>query len=98
MQSEIDGLATTRPIRILGINAAGLESANSLMVAGRTIPWLQDTAAQDVWSQWKVTYRDVVILDSDNKVAGIYNLTDHDLAIAANYNALKSLLVKVANK
>jgi hypothetical protein len=98
MQGELSDVPTTLPIRILGINGIGQESGNSTIVAGRTIPWLQDTSAQDVWSDWKVTYRDVIVLDGDNKVAGIYNLTDHDLAVTANYDSLKALLVKVANQ
>jgi len=98
MQGELDTTATSLSIRILGINAVGQESDNDLMVAGRTLPWLQDTKSQDVWTKWKVTWRDVIVLDGDNKVAGIYNLTDHNLGTAANYNALKTFLIEVANR
>lgn len=98
MQAELDTTATNLPIRILGVNAVGQESDNDLMVAGRTLPWLQDTPSQDVWTHWKVTWRDVIVLDGDNEVAGIYNLTDHNLGTAANYNGLKSLLISVANR
>lgn len=98
MQAELDTTATTIPIRILGVNETGQESGNAGIVVGNTIPWLQDTAAQDVWSDWQVTYRDVIILDGENKVAGVYNLTEHDLANAPEYNALKALLVEVANR
>jgi hypothetical protein len=98
MQAELDTITTNLPIHILGINAAGQESDNDLMVAGRTLPWLQDTQSQDVWTDWKVTWRDVIVLDSDNKVAGIYNLTDHNLATVANYDSLKALLIRVANQ
>jgi hypothetical protein len=98
MQGELNTVTTTLPIRILGINAVGEEADNNLMVAGRTLPWLQDTKSQDVWTKWKVTWRDVIVLDGDNKVAGIYNLTDHNLQTQANYDSLKALLVKVANQ
>src|SRR5262245_15552794 len=98
MQAELNSVSTNRPIRILGINAVGQESENDLMVAGRVLPWLQDTKSQDVWTKWKVTWRDVIILDGDNKVAAIYNLTDHNLQTVANYDSLKALLIKVANK
>ena len=98
MQVELDTTATTLPIRILGVNETGQESGNSAIVVGNTIPWLQDTAAQNVWSDWKVTYRDVIILDDENRVAGIYNLTDHNLQNPADYNALKALLIQIANQ
>lgn len=43
-----------------------------------------------------MTYRDVVVLDSGNRVAAVYNLTEHDLSVPANYDSLKALLVRVA--
>jgi hypothetical protein len=96
MQGELDAIDTARPIRLLGINEAGQESGNSVIVVGRTIPWLQDTESEDVWAKWKVTYRDVVVLDPENRVAGVYNLTEHDLNVPANYDSLKALLLRVA--
>ena len=96
MQSELAGAGTAREIHILGINAVSEASGNSLITPPR--PWLQDTSAQNVWNRWEVTWRDVIVLDSNNEVAGIYNLTDHSLAVAANYDSLKALLVKVASQ
>ena len=98
MQAELDTTTTAIPIRILGLNETGQESGNSAIVVGNTIPWLQDTAAQDVWSDWDVTYRDVIVLDDENNVAGVYNLTEHDLQNPAEYNELKTLLIGVANQ
>jgi hypothetical protein len=72
---------------------AGGEAANAQMTAGRVLPWLQDTAAADVWGSWKVTFRDVVVLDASGKVRFVYNLTDHDLHLAANYQSLKAQLL-----
>ena len=62
----------------------------------RDIPWLQDTAAQDTWGLWGVAYRDVVILDGDNEVYSVFNLTTNSLSVPANYDALKALLVQAA--
>ena len=93
MQGEIDADSTARAVQILGVNAAGQESGNADMCAGRTTPWLQDTAEVQVWNSWAVTWRDVVILDAENKVIAIYNLTEHRLEDADNYAALKNLLL-----
>jgi len=98
MQVQLNNTTTNVPIQILGINAAGQESGNDDITSGRTLPWLQDTKSQDVWDHWRAVWRDVIVLDSDNKVAGIYNLTDHDLVTAANFDSLKTLLVKTANR
>jgi hypothetical protein len=96
MQAEIDSTGTAKPVRILGVNAVGQESDNALICEGRSIPWLQDTGAQNVWSSWQVNYRDVVILDAENRVLEVYNLTQHDLAQPANYTELKDILSAAA--
>lgn len=90
MQQEL-GLAE---IRILGVNSVGSEAGNDATCNGRDIPWLQDTAQEHVWSQWQVTYRDVVILDENNVPVDVYNLSPpNDLAIQANYDELKNRLL-----
>jgi hypothetical protein len=97
MQKELDGLPTQVEIHILGVNGQGLESGNAGITAERTIPWLQDTESQNVWTAWAVTYRDVVVLDGQNFPVAVYNLTEHDLANSTNYDNLKQLLVDTAN-
>ena len=89
-------MATARPIRILGVNKAGEEADNALVCQGRTLPWLQDTPAVNVWGSWRVTWRDVVVLDADNKIVRVYNLTDNDLHDPANYAELRGILVGAA--
>jgi hypothetical protein len=66
------------------------------MTAGRTLPWLQDTIQDGVWTRWNVVYRDFRILDSQNQLYAVYNLTDHDLSDPANRDALKQLLLQAA--
>ena len=96
MQHDIDTVATPRPVHILGVNEAGQEADNALACQGRTLPWLQDTPAANVWASWRVTWRDVVILDGENKVVRIYNLTDHDLNVSAHYAELRGILLAAA--
>ena len=96
MQAEIDTTHTTRRIKILGVNAAGEEIGNSGMCAGRVLPWLQDTPSANVWATWHVTFRDVVILDQENRVIQVYNLTEHSLADPGNYSALRDSLIDAA--
>lgn len=86
------------PIQILGVNDVGFEAGNANISSGRKLPWLQATAMADVWEQWKPTFRDVVILDGDNKVVAIFNLSTNDLSNPANYEALKKLLLDAANQ
>ena len=78
------------------MNGIGYESGNATTYAGRVLPWLQDVAGVDVWAAWAVIYRDVIILDADNIVVGVYNLTSNDLGQAANYEALRTMLIDAA--
>ena len=94
MQNEFDAMAIDPGIHILGINQVGQESQNDLNCEGRDIPWLQETLSEPVWLPWDVTYRDVVIVDGTNRRLTAFNLTDKDLAIPANYEALKTLLLE----
>lgn len=80
-------------IEIVGVNAAGQESGNALMVDGRALPWLQDTDAVNAWAAWQVTWRDVIIVGAASERRGVYNLTEHDLNVPASYAALKQLLL-----
>jgi len=66
------------------------------MVSGRVLPWLQDVEDQDVWTSWGITYRDVLILDEENRVVDVYNLTSHSLADSANYATLRVKLLDAA--
>ena len=97
MQVDADLAGLALEIRILGVNGIGFDSANATICAGRSIPWLQDEVGEDVYTAWAVTYRDVIILDAENRVAGIYNLTSNDLGVGANYDALKAMLVDAAS-
>ncbi len=96
MQKEFDAMAVAPGIRILGINQVGQESQNDVNCEGRDIPWLQETMTELVWVPWDVTYRDVVIVDGTNRRLTAFNLTDKNLAVAANYEALKTLLLETS--
>lgn len=96
MQQELTEDSLNVAIQILGVNQIGHESGNASICNGRTIPWLQETSASPVWTPWEVTWRDVVILDQENEVAGVFNLTQHNLADSANYATLRTLLTNLA--
>jgi hypothetical protein len=98
MQTDIDAAHPHLPVHICGVNQAGQESGNAEVCTGRTIPWLQETADHPCWTPWHVTYRDVVILDPQNRRAGVFNLTEHDLSVPANYDSLRAMILRVANR
>ncbi len=92
MQQELNAESLPVPVRLFAINERGQEAGFGALDPSHSLPWLQDTASVDAWGAWEVTYRDVVILGTKNEKLGIYNLTQHDLSVTANYDALKSAL------
>jgi len=78
---------------LIGVNAEGYESSNEDVCDGRDLPWLQDTTDEDVWDTWDVTYRDVIILDGNNELYDVFNLTTYGLSDSDNYEALMDLLI-----
>ncbi len=92
LQNEIEAEGWESVVRILGVNAIGEESGNATACAGKDLPWLQETADQPAWALWDVTYRDVIVLDGANRVAGVYNLTSQDLSDPGNYLELKAMI------
>jgi hypothetical protein len=86
-------------VELLGVNqpAADLEEYNRLTTATNLLPWLQDTAQANVAALWNAAYRDVMILDSSNRVTGVMNLSTYDLTLPANRDRLKEMLRTTAN-
>ena len=79
-------------MKILGVNPAAHASGNDAICAGRDLPWLQETTEDDVWGDWGVAYRDVIILDAGNTPVDVYNLSTNDLSVESNRNVLKQKL------
>ena len=81
MQTALSAEALDREVVILGINRVGSESGNDQICAGRDLPWLQDSDQQAVWVSWGVSWRDVVVVDGETRIAAVFNLTEHDLSV-----------------
>lgn len=75
------------------MNAIGHESGLASLEAVTDLPILQDDTTEDVWNDWGATWRDVYVVDGDNEVYAVFNLTTYSLADSANYAALYDLLV-----
>lgn len=86
-----------REVVILGVNAMGHESGNASMCTGCEIPWLQDAPGQSGYAAWQAQEGELVILDAENRIAAILDLLTNDLAVEANYDRLRSLLIHLAS-
>ena len=89
-------LATEHPelaIDIVHVNEEGYDSGNADLFAVTDLPVVQDDATQQVWTNWVAEWRDVYVLDADNEVYAVFNLTTYTLSDETNYQALYDLFV-----
>ena len=92
MQDEFDEAGL--PIAIIGLNGIDKDTKTDFLEE-RDLPWLLDTDEQDVWNQWHIQYRDLLILDAENQPLEVYNLTNYNLSTDA-YDTVKNSLIDLA--
>jgi hypothetical protein len=97
MQDELAADHPELAISLHHVNEIGYDSGNETLMSETDLPILQDDTTADVWNQWGATWRDVYVLDGDNEIYAIYNLTSHDLSDPANYAELYDLFVAAAS-
>mgnify|MGYP000946480942 CR=1 FL=1 len=78
------------------INAIGYESGLEDLYEATDLPVLQDDEKAQVWIRWEAQWRDTYVLDGDNELVGVYNLTEHDLSDPDEVQGLLDLLVAAA--
>ena len=96
MQDQLDLEHPELHISIAHVNAIGHESGLDDLAAVTDLPIVDDDETALVWDAWGAEWRDVYVLDGDNVVYAVYNLTTYSLAEPENYQALYALFVEAA--
>ena len=84
-------------VQFLAINAVGHSSGIEAATASVTLPLLEDTTSDDVWSAWNAEWRDLIILDGNLEEVKRINLTHYDLGESENYVTLQDDLQSLAD-
>ena len=84
-------------ISLLAIDAVGHEGGFPDLAKVGDLPCVQDTVKDDVWGSWGAEWRDVYVLNAENEVTAVYNLTKNSLSEPANYATLEALLIDAAD-
>ena len=84
-------------ISLLAIDAVGHDGGFPDLAKVGDLPCVQDTAKDDVWGSWGATWRDVYVLNAENEVTAVYNLTTYSLDDPKNYATLEALLIAAAD-
>ena len=83
-------------VEVVGVNRSDQAGNNALVTSSRSLPWVQDTDIDRMWSSWDVAWRDVRIVSSRQELADVYNLTSNDLGVIVNRVTLKTMLLEEA--
>ncbi len=93
MEEELAAKHPELSVALLAIDAPGHEAGLPDVAKAGDLPCLQDTEKDDVWGSWGAEWRDVYVLNRDNEVVAIYNLTLFSLSDPENYATLEALLI-----
>lgn len=96
MQDELEAERPELSFQIAHVNGASLESGLPDLYAVSDLPVVQDDTTANVWTAWTAEWRDVIVLDGDNQVYAVYNLTTYDLSDPTNYAELKEIFLAAA--
>lgn len=98
MQNELISEYPELPIRILSINQIGAENGINSFNENHALPMVNDSTTDEIWIQWESQWRDFYILNKQNELLEVYNLTQHNLNDPINYQELKQKLILAAQE
>ena len=98
MQNEIQNEYPELPITILSINQIGAENGVESFNNTHFLPMVHDNTSDEIWVHWESQWRDFYILNKQNELLEVYNLTQHNLNDPLNYQELKQKLILAAQE
>ncbi len=99
MQADLDNSGYAGKVALLSINDKNKtnQTAINSYCNGRTIPFLQDTAGENVYASWMVSKDDIVLVDKQGNMSETIDLAQSNLTQTANYDALMQKLKDLAD-
>ena len=110
MQTELQTDHPDLNISILSINLKGAEAGVDVFTEEHALPMVQDTELSAIWLNWgelctieehdaeSKHWRDLFILNKQNQVLKVYNLTLNNLGTPENYEELKQKFIQAASE
>ena len=96
MQAELQESHPELNISLLSINKIAAESGVASFNTTHNLPMVQDETALGILSDWGAVWRDVYILNENNELVLVYNLTQYSLSDSNNYNTLMQHFIDTA--
>ena len=98
MHAELESTYPNLDIEIFAINMPGAGSGTQSFTSDIYLPMVQDDNATGIWSDWGAAWRDVYILDQNNELVEIFNLTQNGLNNSSNYDSLMQIFIDTASQ
>jgi hypothetical protein len=95
----LDDIRIAQPdwnVEIVIINPSTRAQYASLAASATVLPWLQDTAEQDVWSRWGRTKDEFCVVDTQGSLLTVTNLGYASLEHGENRDAVRKVLLTAA--
>ena len=70
----LDYLSSDIDIYVMGIGQNNNTPVDD-MTANNNLPWVKDNSENNIWSAWGVSNRDLFIMDMNNRIVKVINLT-----------------------
>ena len=96
MKAELESTHPNLDIEIFAINKPGTSTGIQSFNASLNLPMIQDDSAVGIWNDWGAAWRDVYILDENNELVLVYNLTTYNLSNTSDYNTLMQHFIDAA--
>jgi len=97
MQAEIEANHPSLDVKIFAINMPGYSSGASSLAPAIYLPMVQDDSTLDIWNDWGALWRDVYLLNENNELVMVYNLSQNNLGNSTSYNTLMQHFVDIAS-
>lgn len=98
MQRNFDALTPPAAIQIVVVNEIGAESATNSILAGRSLPFVQDNTTARVWRSWGAALRSLWIVDAQGRRVDVIDITTRPLTDPSNATAVQTRLLQVAGR
>lgn len=83
------------PVELIGVNFT--TNSNFIMYTGKPGSWIKDSATLQIASRWNSQYRDILVLDANNKPAGMFNVNSpRTLENAEHRTTMTNLILAAA--
>jgi hypothetical protein len=98
MQQRFDALTPPAPIQVVVVNEIGAEAGTASTLSGRSLPFVQDSAAAHVWMNWGASRYQLWLVDGMGRRVDVVDLSHFSLVDPSNATQMQTRLLTLAGR